>query len=78
MTPRWYCVSKDGMATLCHDETDALATAIACDRMYPAQAPHRAVLLGDVLAERERCAKLCEQWNATNPQRLAQAIREGA
>ena len=31
-----------------------------------------------VAAERERCAKLCEQWNATNPQRLAQLIREGA
>ncbi len=78
MTPRWYCVSALGLATLCHDETDAREEARLQDRNYLTQAPHRAVLLGDVLAERERCAKLCEQWNATNPQRLAQAIREGA
>jgi hypothetical protein len=33
------------------------------------------VLLGDVLAERERCAKLCDEIGATI---TAQAIREGA
>jgi hypothetical protein len=37
----------------------------------------RALAHAVAAAERERCAKLCEQWNATNPQRLAQAIREG-
>jgi len=26
-------------------------------------------------AEREECAKVCEQWDATHPQRLAEAIR---
>ena len=28
-------------------------------------------------AERERCAKACEQWNATHPDRLAAEIRKG-
>ena len=28
-----------------------------------------------VAAERERCAKLCEQWDATHPARLAAEIR---
>jgi hypothetical protein len=26
-------------------------------------------------AERERCAELCEQWDATHPVRIAAAIR---
>ena len=29
-----------------------------------------------VLAERERCADLCEQWDATHPARLAAEIRK--
>ena len=29
------------------------------------------------LAERERAAKVCEQWNATHPDRLAEEIRKG-
>ena len=28
-----------------------------------------------IAAERERCAQLCEQWDATHPQRLAANIR---
>ena len=28
-----------------------------------------------VAVERERCAKLCEQWDATHPARLAAEIR---
>jgi hypothetical protein len=28
-----------------------------------------------VAAERERCAQLCEQWDATHPARLADEIR---
>lgn len=27
--------------------------------------------------ERERCAQVCEQWDATHPVRLAAAIRAG-
>ena len=30
---------------------------------------------GLVAAERERCAKLCEFWDATHPKRLAEEIR---
>jgi hypothetical protein len=29
----------------------------------------------EVEAEREECAKLCEQWNASHPDALAAAIR---
>jgi hypothetical protein len=50
LTPRWYCVSKLGLATLCNDEADARETAADADRDWPKQAPHRAVLLGDVAA----------------------------
>lgn len=57
---RWYCVSADGIATLCKDEEDARANARHCDLAWPKGAPHRAVLLGDVDAERERCARVCD------------------
>lgn len=49
---RWYCVGRDGLATLCKDEADALANAKGADVLYARQAPHRAVMLGDVAAER--------------------------
>lgn len=40
---------------------------------------HAVVLAATVEeVERERCAKLCEQWDATHPQRLAALIRTGA
>jgi hypothetical protein len=40
---------------------------------------HAVVLAATVEAvERERCAQLCEQWDATHPQRLAALIRTGA
>jgi len=38
----------------------------------------RAYALAHIVAERERCAQLCEQWDATHPQRLAALIRTGA
>jgi len=61
---RWYCVSNDGQGmlrgTLCLDEADARNMAAQRTRDYPQFAPYRAVLMGDVAAERERCAKLCE------------------
>ena len=72
---RWYCLSRDGLATLCADEQDARMVAQHSAVAYPLGAPYRAVLLGDVAAERERCAQLCEQWDATRPARLAAEIR---
>lgn len=55
---RWYAVTKGGLATLCASERDALESADSFDVSYPHSAPHRAVLLGDVAAERERCFRL--------------------
>ena len=52
---RWYCVSRDGLATLCLDESDAREMAAECTRDFPRQAPYRAVLMGDMMRERERC-----------------------
>ena len=51
---RWYCLDRDGVAMLCKDEADARAQVIENDACWPGRAPHRAVLLGDVAAERER------------------------
>ncbi len=52
LPPRWYCVDKYGVAMLCKDEDDAKASVIENDDCWPARAPYRAVLLGDVAAER--------------------------
>ena len=40
---RWYCIARDGAATLCKDEEDARANARHCDLSWPKGAPHRAV-----------------------------------
>jgi hypothetical protein len=45
---RWYCVSREGMATLCKDEEDARANAAHCDQAWRAGGPHRAVRLVDL------------------------------
>ncbi len=50
---RWYCVSREGLATLCKDEADAHDTATSADADWPTCKPHRAVQLVDV-AEVER------------------------
>ena len=63
---RWYVVNRDGLATLCADEADARKVADECNLMFPRVAPHRAVLLGDVAAERERCARVAEYQAACN------------
>jgi hypothetical protein len=47
MTPRWYCVSKDGLATLCTGEDDAIETAEQSDIRFPQQSPHTAARLID-------------------------------
>jgi hypothetical protein len=58
--PRWYCVSALGVATLCADEQDARNEASSNDVQWDRHAPHRAVLLGDVAAERETIQRLRE------------------
>ena len=42
---RWYMVNKDGMATLCADETDAEQGAKEAQTLWPHMGPHRAVQL---------------------------------
>lgn len=54
-------MANNGLATLCANEHDARTMAEDCDASWPKNAPHRAVLLGDVAAERERCAKICDR-----------------
>ena len=58
---RWYCMASNALATLCANEQDARTMAEECDASWPKNAPHRAVLLGDVAAERERCAMICDK-----------------
>ena len=42
---RWYCVSREGLATLCVDEADSKLTAANEQRSYPRSGPYRAVVL---------------------------------
>ena len=72
---RWYCVSRDGLATLCLNEANAREMAVQCAADYPRQAPYRAVQLGDVAAERERCAKLAETSHPHDWAFIGAAIR---
>ena len=51
---RWYCVGGIGMAMLCVSMADALGEAEKQQRDYPRSGPYRAMMLGDVAAERER------------------------
>ena len=91
----WYVVDKHGAATLCADERDARKVAAECATDWPNLAPYRVVQLvtadqlrAAVLAERERCAKVCDEqgqeWDSDAVQMLknyaahcAAAIREG-
>ena len=65
--PRWYCLSADGMATLCNNEEDAKEVAAESWVLYPQNTPYRAAQMVDasvvaaaVDAERERCASVCD------------------
>lgn len=65
MPARWYCVKRDGLAMPCADEDDARATAAECDALWPKEAPHRAVWLGDVAAALNlwpRDCRLCAHY----------------
>jgi hypothetical protein len=41
----WYCVSNDGMATLCADGDDASQVAKEADFLWPRHGPHKAMQL---------------------------------
>ena len=47
VAPRWYCVSREGVATLCDHEADAKETALRSGNSWPQGGPHRAVCLVD-------------------------------
>ena len=47
---RWYCVSREGMATLCVDEADAQMNAVSEQLTYPRSGPYRAAQLVDASA----------------------------
>jgi hypothetical protein len=44
---RWYCVSREGMATLCTCEEDAKIEAANAQQNYPLNGPYRAVQMVD-------------------------------
>ena len=56
VAPRWYCVSRDGMATLCTCEADAKVEAANARESYPRNGPYRAVRLAAVDEAEERSA----------------------
>lgn len=59
--PRWYCVQTTrGVAVACDDQDQALYLVRRGNVDFPADGPHRAVLLGDVAAERETIQRLRE------------------
>jgi hypothetical protein len=57
---RWYCVSRDGLATLCKDEADARATARGSDQAWRTAGPHRAVQLVDAAEVQRLRARVLE------------------
>jgi hypothetical protein len=71
-TARWYCVAKDGQATLCVDHEDAICEAVKAVLEYPSGAPYKAMRLIDAaLASppeqaaptmRERLQQKCSDW----------------
>ena len=76
---RWYCLSRDGMATLCKDEEDAKEVAAESWVMYPQNGPYRVAQMvdaGAVAVERERCAKHLRDLAAGN-QRAADMTDNG-
>jgi len=48
--PNWYCIDRYGLATLCAGEDDARENAADNDKIYPRQAPYRAVQLVEAAA----------------------------
>jgi hypothetical protein len=48
--PRWYCIDKAGIATLCADEGDAKQSVKLAEQDWPRNAPYRAVRLCECAA----------------------------
>ena len=76
-------MDRDGVDMMCKDKADAQAQVIENDDCWPQRAPHRAALLGDVAAERERCARLCLEkpgyfGSFANAELFAALIRDAA
>lgn len=77
----WYCLSRDGLATLCKDAADAKETAGQCDKSWPAGGPYRAVLLVDAVEiawlrhELAKSGKLAEDRLQQIKDDRAQALR---
>lgn len=69
----WYTVANDGRATLCANEQEAVESCPKLDVYWPHRAPHKALLLGDVAAERERCASICDELARVGDSRDAAA-----
>ncbi len=44
---RWYCLSREGMATLCADEEDAKEVAAESWVLYPNNGPYRVAQMVD-------------------------------
>ena len=44
---RWYCLSRDGLATLCADEEDAKEVAAESLVLYPHNGPYRVAQMVD-------------------------------
>ena len=59
---RWYCLSREGMATLCTDEEDAKEVAAESFVLYPQNGPYRAVQMVDSAHVADLRAAL--QWYA--------------
>ena len=68
----WYCVSRVGVAMLCSSMEDAQGEAAVQQRDYPRSGPYRAMMLGDVAAERLRWTDAAAMAERLDYDRLAQ------
>jgi hypothetical protein len=68
---RWYCVSREGMATLCVDEEDARRNAAVSKEAFPFHAPYRAAQLVDAAALESLTARVAELSAAVDAEREA-------
>lgn len=72
--PRWYCLSREGMATLCTDKADAEMTAINADELYPRAGPHRAVQLVEAAPQPQQAEPYCYVYEYDSPLGLHRAL----
>jgi hypothetical protein len=60
----WYCVDKEGLATLCANKEDAELTVKECDLLWPKNGPHRVGRVFDETPVQEPVARVSLQWLA--------------